>query len=144
MNTKYIQHICSPSPSSYALPILTDTHPWTGPVLLSCPSLFNCILRAQGGGCHGISDLYTLYFNQISPLLILSLRPAPLLFKSSVNCILLSAYSDAMFQYFSLQNSPSLSHLLIVTSDRPTITIICSLSLSLYVCVYMCICTFIL
>jgi hypothetical protein len=73
-----------------------------------------------------------------------------------VHCVILSSYTDAMFQYFSLSNIFSLSHLPVFPSDRPINTIMFSLSLlfslsltpslppsfspSPYIYVYMCMC----
>jgi hypothetical protein len=63
----------------------------------------------QFKGFHfGISDMYLLYFNQINPdhYLFFLCCLAHLLFNSLQCIMLLSSYTDTMFQLFSFSNIP--------------------------------------
>jgi hypothetical protein len=79
----------------------TSTYPWTGPVLPSWLSFFKCILIVQGG--------FTLIFHtcNISHTLI-RLTPtttfSPIIQQLLVHCAILSSYTNAKFQCFSISN----------------------------------------
>jgi hypothetical protein len=76
MITKYIYHICLPSPSVFILPWLVPTLNrtcFTGPILSFCTSFLKCILIIQGVSPWYFRHMSISCFNQINPPITFSL-----------------------------------------------------------------------
>jgi hypothetical protein len=89
-----------PSFNLFLFPSSTGFHPWTGPVLPSCPSFFKVHIDFSSGFHLDIAHMYILYSNQINPLyhLLFLYHPASLLF-NSFQCILFFCFFSFFFYY---------------------------------------------
>jgi hypothetical protein len=95
----------------FFVPSPNCTHLWLD--VFYHPVHFLSLFWLFKGFCHGISDLYVLYFNQISSLyyLLFLYCPVPLLLKVYIHCVILYSYRDAMI--FSIFHSLTSSFLLL-------------------------------
>jgi hypothetical protein len=137
MYTKYIDHICPPSPSPFIFPLPTGTRPKQDPIIFYV--YINWGLAMVFHTC-----IYSLIRLTLSVAIFLN-SPAPLLL-NSFQCILLCYLHTQMQRIlilFTLYHFLFLSCLPLVPSNTPTITIMFSVCVCVCMCVCVCVCRYI-
>jgi hypothetical protein len=105
MNTKYIHYICHFLPFPYAFLPPTGTHSWAGLFYLPVLHFSKCIFIFKQDFTLVFQECIYCTSIRLTPVLLTPfLLPGSPIKQLTVHSVILSSYTDALFQYFSISN----------------------------------------